>query len=55
MLKTKKIEVIYSFALNFNVEYIREGKEAMIELIELLKPETWVFEKTSNKCDLYVR
>eukprot|EP00347_Sterkiella_histriomuscorum_P022171 403331430 len=36
-------------------KYIREGKANLYELIELLKPDSWVFEKTYQKCDLYVR
>ncbi|CDW84076.1 serine threonine protein kinase [Stylonychia lemnae] len=38
-----------------NRKYIREGMVAMHELMELIKPDGWLFEKTYNKVDLYVR
>lgn len=54
-VKNKEDRSKYISSTYLNLEYIREGKEAMYELLELLKPDTWVFEKTQHKCDLYVR
>lgn len=54
VLKTKKIEVRYFYDMFLKykilikhfIEYIREARIAMNELLELLKPDTWIFEKT---------
>lgn len=38
-----------------DTEYIKIGREATYELVELLKPDPWIFEKSYSQYDLYLR